>query len=130
MPLVQQALANGPAFSECTRRLPGFSRPYLCCLCPVRAHSNLSLGSLNTSGSQEKAHWSACLPTKWLILGVRYRTLLIKQRGALEAEIEAAQRADELLEAGDMDGRGVWLSVVEAVKELSEAGLPPDGTVH
>jgi len=61
-----------------------------------------------------------------------YRTanLLIKQRGALEAEIEAAQRADEQLAAGDMDRRGVWLRVVEAVKELSEAGPPPDGTVH
>ena len=44
-----------------------------------------------------------------------YRTanLIIKQRGALEAELEAAQRADELLEAGDMEGRGVWLSVVD-----------------
>ncbi len=39
--------------------------------------------------------------------------LIAKQRGALEAEIEAAQRADELLAAGDMDGRGVWLRVVE-----------------
>ena len=56
--------------------------------------------------------------------------LLIKQRGTLEAEIEAVQRADELLAAGDMDGRGVWLRVVEAVKELSEAGPAPDGTVH
>ena len=45
-----------------------------------------------------------------------YRTanLIIKQRGPLEAKIEAAQRADELLAAGDMDGRGVWLRVVEA----------------
>jgi len=39
----------------------------------------------------------------------RAANLIIKQRGALEAEIEAAQRADELLAAGDMDGRGVWL---------------------
>ncbi len=40
-----------------------------------------------------------------------YRTanLLMKQRGALEAKIEAAQRADELLAAGDMEGRSVWL---------------------
>lgn len=53
---------------------------------------------------------------------------LMKQRGTLEAEIEAAQRADELLAAGDMDGRGVWLRVVEAVRELSKAG--PAGTVH
>ena len=57
-----------------------------------------------------------------------YRTthLLIKHRGALEAEIDAAQRADELLAAGDLDGWGVWLRFVEAVKELSEAGPPPD----
>jgi len=61
-----------------------------------------------------------------------YRTanLLIKQRGALEAEIEAAQRADELLAAGDMEGRGVWLRVVEAVRELGKTGAAPEGTVH
>ncbi|MDA1326856.1 MAG: hypothetical protein O3C34_19215, partial [Proteobacteria bacterium] len=61
-----------------------------------------------------------------------YRTanLLIEQRGTLEAEIEAAQRADELLAAGDMDGRGVWLRIVEAVRELSVAGPAPAGTVH
>ena len=61
-----------------------------------------------------------------------YRTanLLIKQRSALEAETEAAQRADEMLAAGDMEGRGVWLRVVEAVKELSEAGPAPAGAVH
>jgi hypothetical protein len=59
-----------------------------------------------------------------------YRTanLLIKQRGTLEAEIEAAQRADELLAAGDMEGKGVWLRVVDAVRELSIAA--PAGMVH
>ena len=54
--------------------------------------------------------------------------LLIKQRGALEAEIEAAQRADELLAAGDMVGRGVWLRVLDAVKELSDT--TPTGVIH
>ena len=48
----------------------------------------------------------------------------------MEAQIEAAQSADDLLAAGDMDGRGVWLRVVEAVRELSEAGPAPVGTVH
>ena len=57
-------------------------------------------------------------------------SLIIKQRGTLEAEIEAAQRADELLAAGDMDGRGVWLRVVEAVREMSIAGPAPVRTVH
>ncbi len=36
-----------------------------------------------------------------------YRTAntLLKQHGDLGAEMHAAMRADELLEAGDMDGR-------------------------
>lgn len=37
---------------------------------------------------------------------------------------------DEMLAAGDMDGRRVWLSVVEAVRDLSIAGPAPAGTVH
>ena len=60
----------------------------------------------------------------------RIANLLIKQRSALEAEIDAAQRADELLAADDMEGRGIWHRVVEVVRELSEAGPPPDGTLH
>ena len=61
-----------------------------------------------------------------------YRTanLIIKQRGAQDAEIEAAQRANELLAAGDMDGRGVWLRIVDAVRALSIARPAPAGTVH
>lgn len=52
----------------------------------------------------------------------------MKQRGTLEAGIEAAQRADELLAAGDMDGRRVWLRILEAVKELSDT--TPTGVIH
>ncbi len=59
-----------------------------------------------------------------------YRTtkLLIDQHSAFDAELYDSQRADELLEAGDMDGRGVWIKVLEAVRELTEAELPPEGT--
>ncbi len=48
-----------------------------------------------------------------------YRTAnaLINQHGDMDAEMHAAMRADELLEAGDMDGRRVWLRVLEAVRE-------------
>ncbi|MDC0033487.1 hypothetical protein OAJ57_02865 [Alphaproteobacteria bacterium] len=56
--------------------------------------------------------------------------LLVNQRGALEAEIEATQRVDELLAAGDMDGQGVWLKVIEAVKNLAETGPASSSTVH
>ena len=44
---------------------------------------------------------------------------LIDQHGDLGAEMHAAMRADELLGAGDMAGRRVWLRVLEAVRELT-----------
>jgi hypothetical protein len=59
----------------------------------------------------------------------RAAQLLIKQHGALGAEIHAAQRADEMLEAGDMEGRRVWQRVVEAVRELSDTKPPGDGVL-
>ena len=36
-----------------------------------------------------------------------------------DAVIEAALRADSLLDAGDMKGQKVWLRVIEAIKALS-----------
>ena len=50
------------------------------------------------------------------------------QHGAVEAEIHAAQRVDALLEQGDMDGRRVWLRVLDAVKEFSDT--VPTGVIH
>ncbi len=48
-----------------------------------------------------------------------YRTanILVKQHGQ-DAPIEAAMRADELLEAGDMAGFAVWKRVLRAVVVL------------
>ncbi len=45
---------------------------------------------------------------------------LLKQHGA-DAPIQAAMRADELLEAGDLDGAAVWRRVLRAVEELLRA---------
>ncbi len=58
-----------------------------------------------------------------------YRTaaLLVKQH-ADDATVRAAMRADELLDAGDLEGSAVWLRVLTAVKELLATGT--DGTVH
>ncbi|MBL6948733.1 MAG: hypothetical protein ISR51_08655 [Rhodospirillales bacterium] len=60
-----------------------------------------------------------------------YRTAneLIRQHGT-DAPIHAAMRADELLDAGDLDGQAVWKRVLAAVdKSLSEKR--PEGTeVH
>ncbi len=62
-----------------------------------------------------------------------YRTAnaLIVQHGDAGAEMHAAQRADELLEAGDMDSRRVWHRVLAAVQELTSKEPPGEGAaVH
>ncbi len=54
---------------------------------------------------------------------------LIEQHGDA-ADIEAAMRADELMEAGDMEGRAVWLRIVKAIEELLSEERPEDAEVH
>ena len=43
---------------------------------------------------------------------------------------EAAMRADELLEAGDLDGVSVWKRILGAVEELQGAAPKPGEAVH
>ena len=57
----------------------------------------------------------------------RAAKLLVDQHGA-DAPIKAAQRVDELLVASDMEGRSVWLRILEAVNEA--LGTKPPGPVH
>ncbi len=40
------------------------------------------------------------------------------------------QRADELMETGDMDGRAVWKRIVKAIEELLSEERPGDAAVH
>ena len=47
----------------------------------------------------------------------RSANALVKQHGE-DAPIQAAMRADELLEAGDLDGAAVWRRVLRAIEEL------------
>ena len=47
----------------------------------------------------------------------RSAQVLVKRHGQ-DAPIHAAMRADELLEAGDLDGYAVFRRVVKAVEEL------------
>ena len=54
---------------------------------------------------------------------------LIKQHGD-DAPIHAAMRADELLDAGDMDGQAVWKRIVAAVEELQSKEPPEGAKVH
>ena len=62
------------------------------------------------------------MPTMLTDLDIyRSAKLLIDQHGA-DALIEAARRADELLDAGDLDGQLVWLKIRKAVLELLKPG--------
>ncbi len=47
----------------------------------------------------------------------RSAQVLVKRHGQ-DAPIEAAMRADAMLEAGDLDGYAVWKRVLKAVEEL------------
>ncbi len=57
----------------------------------------------------------------------RAANLLVKQHG-VNAPIEAAMRADAMLEAGDLDGYAVWKRVLRAVEELR--GKAPESGVR
>ncbi len=57
----------------------------------------------------------------------RSARLLVKQHGE-DAPIEAAMRADAMLEAGDLDGLAVWKRILKAVGELQ--GTEPAARVH
>ena len=54
---------------------------------------------------------------------------LIKQHGD-KAPIHAAMRADELLEAGDMDGKAVWVRIMGAVEELLTDKQTDGAAIH
>ncbi len=54
---------------------------------------------------------------------------LIKRHGQ-DAPIHAAMRADELLEAGDLDGVMVWKRILRAVEELQGTAPKPGEAVH
>jgi len=47
-----------------------------------------------------------------------------------DAPIHAAMRADELLDAGDIDGQAVWKQILAAIEELLSGDRPEDATVN
>ena len=59
----------------------------------------------------------------------RSARVLIDQHGA-DAPVEAAMRADAMLEAGDLDGRAVWVRILKAVEELLTRERPEGASVH
>jgi hypothetical protein len=59
----------------------------------------------------------------------RSANLLVKQHGE-DAPIEAAMRADAMLEAGDLDGCAVWKRILRAVEELRSEERPKSATLQ
>ncbi len=59
----------------------------------------------------------------------RSAQLLVEQHGA-DALIEAALKADELLDAGDLDGQRVWMRIRKAVLELLMEKPGPGEPTH
>lgn len=55
----------------------------------------------------------------------RAANLLVKQHG-FDAPLVAAQRADDLLAQGDVEGERIWKKIVEAIRELQRT-TPSDG---
>ena len=59
----------------------------------------------------------------------RSANVLIRQHGA-GAALVAAQRADAMLERGDMGGCGVWKRIVAAVEEIERKERRQDEAAH
>ena len=59
----------------------------------------------------------------------RSAKLLIDRHGD-DAVIEAAMQADELLEAGDLDGLATWNRILRAIEELRTGNRPKDATIN
>jgi hypothetical protein len=55
----------------------------------------------------------------------RSAAVLIRQHGE-NAALEAASRADAMLERGDVEGQAVWKRILAAVREL-QSREPPVG---
>jgi hypothetical protein len=60
-------------------------------------------------------------------LGVWRATNLLIRRHREDAELEAARRADLMLDRGDRDGQLVWLKIMRAIAVLRAA---PSGSRH
>ncbi len=59
----------------------------------------------------------------------RSANTLVKHHGT-DAPIQAAMRADAMLENGDLDGYAVWRRILEAVEELQGTEPKSGEAVH
>ena len=55
--------------------------------------------------------------------------LLIDRHGD-DAVIEAAMKADKMLEQGDLDGLATWNRILREIEELRTGNRPKDATIN
>ena len=83
---------------------------------------------LGEGGARRGVAAIAAMTTEIDIL--RAANLVIKRHGET-AWLEAAQRADALLEAGDVAGAALWRRILKAVEQLQDEQPPGEGaTLH
>jgi hypothetical protein len=58
------------------------------------------------------------------------RQPLIQQQGTEDGKLHAAQRADEMLTKGDLDGDRTWRLIFKAIGEPASTEIPPGATSH
>ena len=59
----------------------------------------------------------------------RSAAAFIEQHGD-EAPIHAAMKADAMLDRGDVDGRAVWLRIVDAIEDMQREAPRPGEHRH
>ncbi len=59
----------------------------------------------------------------------RGASIHIREHGE-DAALEAAQRADAMLEKGDLEGLAVWKRIVRAVEEIQRTERKPGDVAH
>ncbi len=60
----------------------------------------------------------------------RTATMLIKEHGNYRAQLFAVTRAEELKAAGDEEGHGVWIKVLNAIRDVSESEPDEGDAIH
>lgn len=60
---------------------------------------------------------------------LRGAAMMMKLHGD-DAIVRAAERADALLGRGDMEGRAVWLKIMDAIRELQRKEVPAGAARH
>ena len=84
-------------------------------------------GSLLTPSHRETPLANLCAKSVPSDLDIyRSAKLLINQCGE-DAPIFAAMQADKCFEAGDLDGKAVWMRVIRAIGELQDRRPPAVG---